>query len=63
MQDKEQYKFKELHCGFCEKFMGYINANHQSFPHDFFCTLKCLHDWQIKSNITDIQMEKLKKHD
>ncbi len=61
LQEKDEYKFKELHCGNCAKYMGYINANHQNFPHDFFCTLKCLGDWSDKNKITNIQMELLKK--
>jgi len=60
MQEKEEYKFKELHCDKCDKYMGFINAKHQSFPHDFFCTLKCLEDWKTKNKITDIKIERLK---
>lgn len=61
MQGDEKRKWEELHCGFCDKYMGFINVNHEHFPHDFFCTLKCLQDWSTKNKITDIQMEKLKK--
>jgi len=60
LQEKDEYKFKELHCGNCDKYMGYINANHQHFPHDFFCNLKCLEEWSKKNKITDIKIERLK---
>jgi len=61
MQEKDEFKFKELVCGNCHKFLGYINSNRESFLHDFMCSLKCLDDWQTKSKVKDYQVERLKK--
>jgi len=61
MQEKDEFKFKELHCGECDKFLGYINSNHISFPHDFTCSLHCLDEWQIKNKVKNFQVERLKK--
>ncbi len=44
MQEEDKPKFKELHCGFCNKYMGFVNVNHEHFTHDFFCSLKCVED-------------------
>ena len=58
MQEKDNFKFKELHCGNCDKFIGYINSDHQSFAQDFMCSLHCLDVLQSKNKVKYYQVER-----
>ncbi len=61
MQEEDDFTFKELHCGNCDKYLGYINSNRESFPHDIMCSLNCILAWQTKNKVKDFQVERLKK--
>ena len=62
MVEQAKKNWKELHCAQCDKFMGFINENHQHFPKDFFCSLKCINDnetqQKTKEKITQQTMKK-----